>query len=177
MPVVAGRTQTLLWHRLVPRRRWGLLVLAMRRWQCCRGRSRKAPSVRAQPADWRLRAQQQERLPARVSAPPALARALVPVPSLLDPARWDHARGSHEHARDLVALVGVRSIGSAVDSAAVWRMVPPRQGIATQRSVAGWRGPCAHRTTIAPPREVEKHIAGRNCVPRWECCHGRAGAI
>ncbi len=175
--MVAGRTQTLLWHRLVPRRRWGLLVLAMRRWQCCRGRSRKAPSVRAQPADWRLRAQQQERLPARVSAPPALARALVPVPSLLDPARWDHARGSHEHARDLVALVGVRSIGSAVDSAAVWRMVPPRQGIATQRSVAGWRGPCAHRTTIAPPREVEKHIAGRNCVPRWECCHGRAGAI
>ena len=175
--MVAGRTQTLLWHRLVPRRRWGLLVLAMRRWQCCRGRSRKAPSVRAQPADWRLRAQQQERLPARVSAPPALARALVPVPSLLDPARWDRARGSHEHARDLVALVGVRSIGSAVDSAAVWRMVPPRQGIATQRSVAGWRGPCAHRTTIAPPREVEKHIAGRNCVPRWECCHGRAGAI
>ena len=175
--MVAGRTQTLLWHRLVPRRRWGLLVLAMRRWQCCRGRSRKAPSVRAQPADWRLRAQQQERLPARVSAPPALARALVPVPSLLDPARWDHARGSHEHARDLVALVGVRSIGSAVDSAAVWRMVPPRQGIATQRSVAGWRGPCAHRTTIAPPREVEKHIAGRNCVPRWECCHGRTQAI
>ena len=175
--MVAGQTQISLWHRLAPRRRWGVLLLAMRRWQCCRGRSLKAPSVRAQPADWRLRAQQQERLPARVSAPPALARALVPVPSLLDPARWDHARGSHEHARDLVALVGVRSIGSAVDSAAVWRMVPPRQGIATQRSVAGWRGPCAHRTTIGPPREVEKHIAGRNCVPRWECCHGRTQAI
>lgn len=175
--MVAGQTQISLWHRLAPRRRWGLCVLAMRWWPCCRGRSRRAPSGRVRLADGRRRAQQQERLPARALALATRARALVPVPSLLDPARWDHARGSHERVRDLVALVGVRSVGLAVDSAAVQRMVPARQELATQRSVPGWRGPCAHRTTIGPSVEVYKHIAGRHCVPRWECFHGRTQAI
>ena len=152
--MVAGRTQISPWHPLALHRRSGSIRQTMGGSQCYLARSPKAPSVRVQPADWRLRAQQQERLPARALALPALARALVPVPSLRDPARWDHAQGSHEHARDLVALVGVRSVGAAVDSAAVWPMVPPRQGLATQRAVAGWRGPCAHRTTIGPSVEV-----------------------
>lgn len=152
--MVVGQTQTLPWHRLAPRLCWGLLLLAMRRWQCCRGRSLKAPSVRVQLADWLRRARQQERLPALVSAPRALAPALVPAPSLLDLARWDHARSSRERAPGLVAFVVVQAVGAAVDSAAVRRMVPARQGLATQRSAAGWRGPCAHRTTIGPPREV-----------------------
>jgi hypothetical protein len=152
--VVAGRTQISLWHRLAPRRRRGLLLRARRRWQCYRGQALKAPSVRVQLADWRLRARQQERPLARASALPTPARALVPVPSLRDPAHSDPAQDSHERARGLVERVVVLSSGSVADSAAVQRMVPARQGLATQRPVAGWRGPCTHRTTIGPSGEV-----------------------
>ena len=150
--MVAGRTQISPWHRLVQPRRSGSIRQTMGGSQCYLARSPKAPSVPGQLAERPV--QEQERPPARALALATLARALVPVPSLRDPARWDHAQGSHEHARDLVALVGVRSVGAAVDSAAVWPMVPPRQGLATQRPVAEWRGPCAHRTTIGPSGEV-----------------------
>ena len=150
--MVAGRTQISPWHRLVQPRRSGSIRQTMGGSQCYLARSPKAPSVPGQLAERPV--QEQERPPARALALATLARALVPVPSLLDPARWDHAQGSHERARGWVERVVVRSSGSVADSAAVQRMVPARQGLATQRSVAGWRGPCIHRTTIGPSGEV-----------------------
>ena len=150
--MVAGRTQISLWHRLVQPRRSGSIRQTMGGSQCYLARSPKAPSAQGPLADWPVQAQEQ--LPALALALPTPARVLVPAPALRDPARWDHAQGSHEHARDLVALAGVRSVGLAADFAAVWLMVPPRQGLATQRPVAGWRGPCIHRTTIGPSGEV-----------------------
>lgn len=150
--MVAGRTQISPWHRLVQPRRSGSIRQTMGGSQCYLARSPKAPSAQEPLAERPVQAP--ARPLARASALPTPARALVPVPSLRDPARWDHARGSHEHARGLVAFAVVRSVGLAADSAAVWRMVPPRQGLATQRPVAGWRGPCTHRTTIGPSGEV-----------------------
>ena len=150
--MVAGRTQISLWHRLVQPQRSGSIRQTLGGSQCYLARSPKAPSAQGPLADWPVQAQEQ--LPALALALPTPARVLVPAPALRDPARWDHARGSHEHARGLVAFAVVRSVGLAADSAAVWLMVPPRQGLATQRPVARWRGPCAHRTTIGPPREV-----------------------
>ena len=177
MPVVAGQTQISLWHQLLQPRRSGSIRQTMGGSQCSQARSPKAPSAQGPLAERPVQAQAQARPLARASALPTPARGLVPVPSLRDPAHSDPAQGSHERARGWVERVVVRSSGSVADSAAVQRMVPARQGLATQRSVAGWRGPCTHRTTIGPPREVEKHLAGRNCVPRWECCHGRTQAI
>ena len=150
--MVAGRIQISPWHRLVQPRRSGSILQTMGGSQCYLARSPKAPSAQGPLADWPVQAQEQ--LPALALALPTPARALVPVPSLLDPARWGHAQGSHEHACGLVAFAVVRSVGLAADSAAVWLMVPARQGLATQRSVAGWRGPCIHRTTIGPSGEV-----------------------
>ena len=150
--MVAGRIQISLWHRLVQPRRSGSILQTMGGSQCYLARSPKAPSAQGPLADWPVQAQEQ--LPALALALPTPARVLVPAPALRDPAHWDHAQGSHEHARDLVAFVVVQAVGLAADSAAVRRMVQARQGLATQRPVAGWRGPCIHRTTIGPSGEV-----------------------
>ncbi len=152
--MVAGRTQISLCHPLALHQRSDLLPQTMGGSQCYLARSPKAPSAQGPRAERPVQVQVQVLLPARASALATPARALVPAPSLLDLARWDHARGSHERAPGLAAFVVVQAIGASADSAVAWLMVPPRQGLATQRPGAGWRGPCNHRTTIGPSGEV-----------------------